>query len=117
MSRRRFPDAAAGYLFVAPFVLSFLVFFLLPSGLSILLSLFRFRGYGKAVFVGLDNYARLLTYGHFWEAVGNTFFYYIVHLLPVFVIPFLLAVLLTTVKIRFRGFFETALFVPTSSRW
>jgi ABC-type sugar transport system permease subunit len=112
MSRRRFPDTAEAYLFLAPFLLSFLVFFLLPSGLSILLSLFRFRGYGKALFVGLDNYARLLSYGHFWEAVGNTFFYYLVHLLPVFVVPFLLAVLLTTVRIRLRGFFESALFVP-----
>lgn len=112
MSRRRFPDAIEAYLFLAPFLLSFLVFFLIPSGLSILLSLFRFRGYGKALFVGLDNYTRLLSYGHFWEAVGNTFFYYLVHLAPVFVVPFLLAVLLTTVRIRLRGFFETALFVP-----
>ncbi|HUI72085.1 MAG TPA: sugar ABC transporter permease [Spirochaetia bacterium] len=112
MKRRRFQDASAGYIFVAPFVVSFLLFFLFPSMLSILLSLFRYKGYGKAVFVGMENYIRLLTYGHFWETVGTTFFYYVAHLVPVFVFPFLIALLFTLQRTRFSGFFEAALFIP-----
>ena len=66
-SRRRAParrlavrGGYAGYLFVAPFLLAFLLFFVAPLLFAAYLSLFRQQLVGGTVFVGLDNFARAL---------------------------------------------------------
>ena len=66
------------YLFIAPFLISFAVFFVFPAGYSLVLSFFKYKGYGKATFVGLNNYHSLLHYSAFWKAIGNTLFYFLV---------------------------------------
>ena len=48
------------YLFLLPFFLSFLIFFAFPSVYSLILSFFKYRGYGVAKFVGFKNYLSLL---------------------------------------------------------
>ena len=50
----------AGYLFVAPFLLAFLLFFVAPLLFAAYLSVFRQQLVGGTVFVGLDNFARAL---------------------------------------------------------
>ena len=52
---------AAGPLFVAPFLVLFLLLFLAPLGYAAYLSLFQEQLIGGTVFVGLDNYVTALT--------------------------------------------------------
>ena len=49
-----------GYLMVAPYYLVFLTFTVVPVVVSLLLSLTQFNMLEMPVFVGLDNYIRLL---------------------------------------------------------
>lgn len=49
-------DVLAPYLFILPFVLSFLVLFAGPALYSLALSFYRYKGYGEAKFIGLSNY-------------------------------------------------------------
>lgn len=101
------------YLFIAPFLISFAVFFVFPAGYSLVLSFFKYKGYGKATFVGLNNYHSLLHYSAFWKAIGNTLFYFLVHLLPVMGFAFLFAVLLQSERIgKSRNVFKPILFLP-----
>ena len=101
------------YLFIAPFLISFAVFFVFPAGYSLFLSFFKYKGYGKATFVGLNNYHSLLHYSAFWKAIGNTLFYFLVHLLPVMGFAFLFAVLLQSERIgKIRNVFKPILFLP-----
>ena len=101
------------YLFIAPFLISFAVFFVFPAGYSLVLSFFKYKGYGKATFVGLNNYHSLLHYSAFWKAIGNTLFYFLVHLLPVMGFAFLFAVLLQSERIgKIRSVFKPILFLP-----
>lgn len=101
------------YLFIAPFLISFAVFFVFPAGYSLVLSFFKYKGYGKATFVGLNNYHSLLHYSAFWKAIGNTLFYFLVHLLPVMGCAFLFAVLLQSERIgKIRSVFKPILFLP-----
>ena len=101
------------YLFIAPFLISFAVFFVFPAGYSLVLSFFKYNGYGKATFVGLNNYHSLLHYSAFWKAIGNTLFYFLVHLLPVMGFAFLFAVLLQSERIgKIRSVFKPILFLP-----
>ncbi len=113
IARSRRHEKMVPYLFIAPFLISFALFFVFPAGYSLVLSFFKYRGYGKATFVGLNNYSSLLHYSAFWKAIGNTLFYFLVHLLPVMGFAFLFAVLLQSDRIgRIRSVFKPVLFLP-----
>lgn len=105
-------ESTAAYLLVAPFVVSFVVFFALPSLYSITLSFFTYRGYGPATFVGLHNYQALLSLPSFWQAVGNMVFYYLVPIGPMLGGAFLLAVLVRSKLVRADWFFKPIVFMP-----
>src|SRR6266566_8292776 len=70
MARR---DAIAGYLFVSPAVLLFLIFIAGPLIGAIALSLFQWDLLTPARFAGLGNYALLFTDPVVGQALVNTF--------------------------------------------
>ena len=59
-ARRRRREAVTGLLFVAPALLGFLVFYLLPTLRAIEISLTDWNLMRAPKFIGLANYARLL---------------------------------------------------------
>ena len=79
-ARRGWRRDLTGWAFAAPFVVLFGVFMALPIIASFVLS---FTSFGLrdlqnpigASFVGVDNYARLLSDAKFWKALGNTFYF------------------------------------------
>lgn len=89
-------DKLVPYLFIAPFLISFLLFFIVPSVYSFYLSFTKYPGYGEAKWIGMGNYKNILTYGRFHSALGRTFFYWLVKFIPVTVISFLMAYCLRT---------------------
>jgi multiple sugar transport system permease protein len=107
----------AAWLFLAPAIILLSVFFVLPVGAGLLLSLTDFDIYaigspGVARFVGLDNYLRLMRDGTFWTAVGNTLQFVLIGG-PLSVGVSLGAALLLNAKlVRMRGFFRTVYFAP-----
>lgn len=101
------------FLFLLPFFVSYLMFFLFPACYSFVLSFFRYKGYGKAVFVGLDNYVRLFTYSTMWTSLGNTFFYFFTHFIPVMILSFLLALAVrSTAVAKSSRFYKMVIFLP-----
>lgn len=78
-------------LLLLPFVVLHLIFTVVPAVYSFLLSFFKYRGYGSAKFVGLDNYKNLLNVSSTWRQMGNTMIYYVAHLIPCLIIGFILA--------------------------
>lgn len=76
---------------LGPFFILHLIFTVFPAAYSFVLSFFKYRGYGEATFVGLDNYKNLLGMGSTWRQMGNTMIYYVSHLIPCLVIGFILA--------------------------
>ena len=105
-------DGVEPYLFVLPFVISFVLFFMIPSVYSFVLSFYKYNGYSNAAFVGFKNYIRILGYWHFWESFANTLIFYLGHIIPAFVIPFLLALALSSQKTKFKGLYQTLVFLP-----
>jgi ABC-type sugar transport system permease subunit len=105
-------DRLAPYLFISPFILFFLALFIGPSIYSLVLSFFRYKGYGDATFVGIANYVSILQYHVFWTELVNTIFYWLVHVIPLMVGAFLLAVLVRSKFIKGQRFFKPVLFVP-----
>jgi len=106
-------DKVTPYLFILPFMFSFLVFFFLPSLYSLVLSFFRYRGYGSMTFVGFSNYKNLLSYDAFQQSIYNTFYYFIMHAIPTMILAFVLAYMLQSkLLMGVQKVFKPMLFLP-----
>jgi multiple sugar transport system permease protein len=108
---------SSGWLFVAPALIVLATFFFLPVLAALAMSLTDFDLYALADFdnlrfVGLANYAHLLSEPIFWKALGNTV-YFVILGVPVSIATSLGAAMLVNSKVaRFRGFFRTVYFAP-----
>lgn len=59
-TRRGFTEIVAPYAYIAPFFVLFAVFGLIPLLFTFYVALFDWNPIGEHVFVGLDNFTRLL---------------------------------------------------------
>ncbi|ACK41800.1 MULTISPECIES: carbohydrate ABC transporter permease [Dictyoglomus] len=100
-----------GWLFVI-FALFLLTLFLLyPIFYSLYLSTFTTRGIVQT-FVGFGNYLRLIKDSNFILALKNTLIILIIQVPIMLFLALILAVILNNQKIKFNGFFRTAIFLP-----
>lgn len=60
----------------------------------------------------IGNLHRLFTDSQFKQALGNTFIFFIIQVPIMLTLALVFAVILNNPKIRFRGFFRTAIFLP-----
>ncbi len=98
----------ANALFVAPFLAVYLCLLIYPLLSGMFLSLFKADLFGGREFVGLENFARLMRDEVFLQSVANTFYFVLLTVPPLTVIPLFLALLLnrtTRVAAFFRGVF------------
>lgn len=120
--RPRTREALIGWLFVAPVVVVFLVFFVAPILMALWVSLLDWNGQSNPLtdfeFVGLDNYQRLLTEDSllredFAIAVRNTLYYVVVFVPGAAALAFALALVVNNRALKGRGFFRTAFYFPS----
>jgi multiple sugar transport system permease protein len=102
----------AGYIFVAPFLLCFLLLFLLPLAYAAYLSLFKDQLVGGTVFVGLDNYARALTDGRLLGGVGRVALFFLVQVPAMLLIALAAALAVDSGLLRLAGLVRLGIFVP-----
>jgi multiple sugar transport system permease protein len=103
----------AGLLFVAPYVLYFLILQAGAFGFAIWVSFHRYDLLAlDNPFVGLRNYLRLPGNADFIKAMGNTVEYAVVVVILQTIFALLLAVLLDT-KIKGRNFFRSTWYTPS----
>jgi multiple sugar transport system permease protein len=106
------------YLFIFPFGILFLLFFIVPIIYAIYQSLFRSQRNGLGLgaptvsFNGLSNYADVLHDPSFYSSVGRVLLYGIVQVPIMLGLALLLALLLDSTVVRFKSFFRIAFFVP-----
>ncbi|WP_088103248.1 carbohydrate ABC transporter permease [Halalkalibacter urbisdiaboli] len=100
----------APYVFVSPFVISFLVLFLYPLINGVVMS-FQSILPGQIEFVGLANYEKIFN-TTFYRALYNTTIYVILTTVILVVLPMVMATILNSKVIKFANFFRAALFIP-----
>ncbi len=102
--------------FLAPAVLIYTVVMIYPLFNTLRLSLFTEVGQAR-VFVGLDNFRTLfgntIWSNQFWNALGNNFWFFIIHMLVQNPIGVALAAILSQPRLRFAAFYRSAIFIPT----
>jgi arabinosaccharide transport system permease protein len=101
----------APYLFVLPFVVSFLMFYLYSLVSTVIMS-FQEILPGQTRFIGLLNYERLLN-PFMYTAVWNSFRYTVFTILILIPVPILLAVMLNNPRNPANAVFRAALFIPS----
>lgn len=113
MKKFLYSRKAAPYVFVLPFVLTFLIFWFYPLTSSVTMS-FQERIMGQQPkWIGLSNYQKLLTDKVFLKAVGNSVVYMAGTLLLLIPFPMLFAVLIDNKFMWGQNFFKSAFFLPT----
>lgn len=103
-------EKVAPYVFVLPFILSFLVLTLYPAIKAIIMSFQRVLP-GQNTFIGLANYKNVMN-PTFYRALQNTSLYVIFTVIILTIVPLLLAVLLNSTLIKYKMFFRASLFIP-----
>ena len=102
--------------FLAPAVLVYTAIMIVPLFNTLRLSLFT-EVDQERVYVGLENFRTLFGDPRwsesFWNALGNNFWFFFIHMLVQNPIGILLAALLSNPRLRFSAIYRTAIFVPT----
>jgi len=99
-SRARRRDALTASAFLAPGMIAFLLFVIVPTLGSLALSFFRWDLFDTPVFIGVDNFTRLLGDQEVWSSLFVSLMFVVLGVIPVTMIGFLLAV---TVNSRMPG--------------
>jgi raffinose/stachyose/melibiose transport system permease protein len=103
--------------FLAPAVAVYTIVMILPLFATMQQSLFTSAKDGAQSFVGLANFQTLFGderwSSSFWNALGNNFWFFVIHMLVQNPIGILLAALLSNPKLRFSSVYRTSIFVPT----
>ncbi|MEV5101309.1 carbohydrate ABC transporter permease [Streptomyces massasporeus] len=102
----------AGPLFVAPFMVLFLLLFLAPLGYAAYLSLFQERLVGGTVFVGLDNYVTALTDPQLLSGVGRVALFFLIQVPLMLVLALVFALALDSGLLRLARVIRLGIFVP-----
>lgn len=100
----------APYVFVFPFILSFLILTLYPAIQAFIMSFQKILP-GQVEFIGLSNYERVFN-PTFYVALKNTVIYTILTITILTILPIILAVFLDSKLIRLKTFYRSALFIP-----
>ena len=102
----------AGWLFILPFAIVFLVFLVAPLLYALFLSLFKKALIGGTQFVGIDNYLKAFTDQNFLDGVWFVLRFSIV-LIPVqMAISLVIALVLDSLTSRFSRFSRLMIFLP-----
>ncbi len=112
ISRNRLRDNIAGYLFISPFLVSFLVFWAGPVVAAFYLSLTDYDLLSSPTFVGMDNYRTLFTDDPlFWKSLRVTVIYSIGSVVLQIVFGLALALLLNQ-QVRGMSVYRTIFYLP-----
>ncbi|MBR2595849.1 MAG: sugar ABC transporter permease [Solobacterium sp.] len=112
-----------GYIFIAPFFITYAIFTLYPQVLTVYNSFFEYYRDGLTIvgprFVGLQNFKTLFSlntagYVPIFKFLGNTLWLWVIGAVPQFVIAMLLALFFTSTRLDIKGqqFFKTVIYMP-----
>ena len=109
LSQRRILN---GYIFISPFILGFILWFLIPALVAAYLTFHRWNLISPPQFVGLANIERLFMDPLLPQSLKATFLYTILSVPLGLVLSFFLALLINT-KVRGIALFRTIYYLPS----
>jgi multiple sugar transport system permease protein len=111
-SRNRLREAAVPYVFLAPFLILFVLFLILPLAYALVISVFADKLVGGTVFVGFENYAQALGDPAFWGGVRRMIYFGIFQIPIMLGLALVFALLLDSGAAWFTNVFRLGFFLP-----
>lgn len=115
MKKRRidfYSENVAGIVFSSPFIIGFILFMVVPVGISCYYSLCDFNILSEPVFRGINNYKMILEDETFWKSLKVTIFYTVVSVPLKLIFALIVAqLLLKTSKIT--GLYRALYYLPS----
>jgi multiple sugar transport system permease protein len=102
-----------GIFFITPFMLFFIVFFLIPCVMVIWLSVVDWHPQGVTKFVGLQNYITVISMDSFQKAVRNSIFYAMMVVPCSIALSLITAILIVSLRSHaLQSFFQATFYLP-----
>lgn len=111
MKMKRKKDTIKFFLFISPWIIGFLLFILIPMGMSLYYSFTDWDVLTKESFVGMANYAGLFQDPLFYKSLQVTGVYTLITV-PLNVFLSLMTAILLNMEGRFMAFFRTLYYIP-----
>lgn len=113
MKVKRFLNSqkVAPYVFILPFVLSFLIFWIYPLFSTVKMS-FQSILPNQIEWIGLKNYTKLLRDTTFHTAIKNSFTYMAISIVLLIPFPMMFAVLMDSNLVKAKGVWKALLYLP-----
>ena len=105
-------EGTAGIVFTLPFTIGFLLFMIVPMGLSLYYSFCKYDILSPPVFTGLDNFVKMFQDETFCKAIGVTFYFALVSV-PLRLIFALIVAMLLLKNSKMSGFYRAAYYLPS----
>lgn len=112
MKNYRIKQSRYGYLFVAPFLVAFLVFGLYPVIYTVYLSFQKWDGLSAIKSIDWENFIRLLSDEVFYLSLWNSLRIWIINFVPQMLTALILSAIFTFNKVRGMSFFRAAFYLP-----
>lgn len=105
-------EGTAGIVFTLPFTIGFLLFMIVPMGLSLYYSFCKYDILSPPVFTGLDNFVKMFQDETFFKAIGVTFYFALVSV-PLRLVFALIVAMLLLKNSKMSGFYRAAYYLPS----
>ncbi|MEG7531448.1 MAG: sugar ABC transporter permease [Hungatella sp.] len=106
-------NSTAGIVFALPFMIGFLLFMVVPMGMSLYYSFCKFEILGAPKFIGADNYIKMFLEDEtFYKSISVTFFYAFVSV-PLRLTFALIVALILQKTTKVTGFYRAAYYLPS----
>ena len=105
-------ESTAGIIFTHPFTIGFLLFMIVPMGISLYYSFCKYDILSPPVFTGLDNFVKMFQDETFYKAIGVTFYFALVSV-PLRLVFALIVAMLLLKNSKMSGFYRAAYYLPS----
>ena len=96
---------------VSPYVIHFILFVSFPVAFSIILTFHKWNIISPMEYIGINNYLQLFNDKTFFKSISNTLIFLVIHIPLQIIVALFLAEILNQ-KIKLRGAFRGAFFLP-----
>ena len=97
---------------ISPFYFLYLIFGIFPILYTSYMAFFNWDPLGEKVFIGLGNFVNLLADDTLWKALRNTLSIWVLGTVPQLALALYMATLLNRTRLRFSGFWRSAILIP-----
>lgn len=105
-------ESTAGIIFTLPFTIGFLLFMIVPMGISLYYSFCKYDILSPPVFTGLQNFKTMFTDETFYKSIKVTFFFAFVSV-PLRLLFALIVAMLLLKSTKMTGFYRAAYYLPS----